>query len=265
MTKFERDLATFTEIMNKGAANITHEDRMTLLHIYQIAFHDSGKIEDLFSCDSSCHGCEFCQKMQEAAEHNPLHICGYCYDKAQEARWVNVKNRHGLNMAIMASVEFTEEELATLYIAGICRINSSGDTPNSIYANNMRKIAITHPFVRFALWAKNVLPVEQVFDLYGKPENLIFIQSSILIGIPGKMSKWADYLFTVYPDEETLQAALKAGAVECNGKKCKVCGFACYLGKWPKGANVAEVLRVPAKVREKVIAAYREYIAKLAA
>jgi hypothetical protein len=195
--------------------------------------------------------------MQEAAEKNPLHICGYCYDKAQETRWKNVKNRHMLNLAIMKSVDFDEEELATLRMNGICRLNSSGDVDNFTQANNYRKIAESHPHVKLALWAKNVKPVEDVFDMYGKPDNLIFVQSSVLIGTPAKMSRWADYLFTVYPDEESLQEALANGAVECNGKKCADCGFHCYLHGWPKGANIAELLRVPEKQREKIVEAYK--------
>ena len=257
MNIFERDYETTKTILKKDT--ITHEDRMTLLGIYKVSYHDSGKIELLYSCDSSCAGCTFCQKMREAAVKNPLHICGYCYDDAQEKRWANVKNRHMLNLLIMKSVDFTEEELATLKMNGICRLNSSGDVDNFTQANNYRKIAKSHPNVKVALWAKNVKPVEDVFDMYGKPENLIFVQSSVIIGTPGRMSRWADYLFTVYPDEESLQEALANGAVECNGKKCVDCGFKCYLGGWPKGANIAELLRVPEKHRAKIVEAYKNH------
>ena len=257
--KFERDARRVSEILEKGE-NMTSAERIELLQIFSVSYHDSGKIEDLFSCDSSCHGCEFCRIMRAAAANNPLHICGYCYDFAQENRWECVKNRHELNLKIMSSVEFTEAELQILPIGFICRFNSSGDIENEIHANNYRKIAVSHSSVKFGFWAKNVRAVENVFDKYGKPENVVFIQSSPLIGIPAKRSKYADYVFTVYPDEETLQAALQNGAAECNGKKCKECGFKCYLGTWQNGANIAELLRLPAKYRGAIVKAYNEYM-----
>ena len=200
--------------------------------------------------------------MREAAKSNPLHICGYCYDAAQEDRWANVKNRHGLNMEIMSSVDFTVEQLASVPVTDILRENSSGDVANDTMARNYVRMAYAHLYSHVALWAKNVPPVERAFDSLGKPSNMVFIQSSILIGIPAARSRYADYVFTVYPDEETLQAALENGAVECNGKKCMDCGWKCYFGAWPHGANIAELLRVPEKARVAIVAAYNARMAK---
>jgi len=245
MGKFEREEAVVMEILAKGKENIDHYDRLTLLAIYQVPFHDSGKIEDLFSCDSSCNHCGFCKRIRENTEKNPAVICNYCYDNEQEQRWKTVMNRHGLQLLIMSSVEFTREELATLRIFNICRFNSSGDIENVTMAKNYLNIAFSHPGVKFALWAKNVSPVIKATDEIGKPENCIYIQSSIIIGIPARKAKYFDYVFTVYPDENTLQEALANGAMECNGKKCKDCKFKCYTGAWLAGANIAELLRLP--------------------
>ena len=253
--KFENDLFAVADIINKGSDNITDIDRMRLLSIYRPSWHDSGKIEGTMSFDSTATNCEFCQAMREAAKNNPFHICGYCYDYAQEHGYkgVNVLNRHSLNMIIMSSVEFTIEELATLSTAGINRINSSGDIPNIIYACNMIKLCFAHPFVRFGFWAKNTAAVIAACDKYGKPSNVKLVQSSPIINKPCKLTKYFDVVFTVYSDKEAITAAIAAGACECNGKKCKACGYKCYkdgqAGGWKDGANIAEYLRLTSKDR----------------
>jgi hypothetical protein len=252
--KFEREQDIVFSILAKGKENITHDDRMVLLRIYQVPFHDDGKIEQIFSCDSSCNNCSFCQKIRENSKNNPLVICNYCYDNEQESRWYNVRNRHGLQLLIMSSVEFTREELATLFIFNICRFNSSGDIENVTMAKNYINIAYSHPAVKFALWAKNVSPVITATDILGKPENCVYIQSSIIINKPAKKAKYFDYVFTVYVTEEALQKALVTGAGECNGKKCKDCGFKCYMDTWKdiSNGNIAELLRFP-KGKEKIL------------
>ncbi len=243
MGKFEKDYATVTDILNKPV--ITHEDRMTLLSVYNVSYHDTGKIEGMYSCDSSCNACSFCQKIRENGKDNPALICNYCYDDAQEKRWINVKNRHGLNLLIMSSVSFEVEELATLKIENLLRENSSGDIENDIMAENYLKIGYSHPTVDIGLFAKNVSPVIRATDKLGKPANMKYIQSSILIGKPAKRAKYFDYVFTVYATEEELQKALANGACECNGKKCKDCGYMCYRKNgWAEGSHIAEYLRL---------------------
>ena len=243
MGKFEKDYATVMDILNKDI--ITHDDRMVLLSIYNVAYHDSGKIELMYSCDSSCNNCSFCQNIREKAKDNPAVICNYCYDDAQEKRWVAVKNRHGLNLLIMSKVRYEKEELATLDIKNLCRMNSSGDIENDIHAENYINIGHTHPDVSFGLFAKNVAPVIRATDKLGKPANMKYIQSSILIGTPSRRVKYFDIVFTVYATEEDLQKALANGACECNGKKCMDCGFKCYVKDgWAEGSNVAEYLRL---------------------
>ena len=111
---------------------------------------------------------------------------------------------------------------------------------------------MAHECNRFSLWAKNTAPVIAACDKLGKPENMILIQSSILIGKPCKLAKYFDYSFTVYKDKESINKALASGANECNGKKCKTCGYKCYMGAWEKGANIAEYLRIDEKTRKAI-------------
>ena len=247
--KFDRDFSRVRDILSKPADDITPAERLELLTIYRPAWHDSGKIEDVMSFDSSAHGCQFCRAMQAAAATEPAHICGACYDAAQENRYPDTRNRHGLNMVIMMSLDYTREELAIVTAGAVNRVNSSGDTPNATYARNMLRMAYNTPATHWAYWAKNTGAVTAAVDELGKPANMVLIQSSPIIGVPAKLARHFDYTFTVYPDEATTAAAIEAGAMECNGRKCKDCGFACYMGKWAPGANIAEYLRGVSKAR----------------
>ena len=247
--KFEKDFARVKAILESG--NIDKAARLELLTIYKAAYHDSGKIEGITSYDSTATNCGFCQQMRKAAESNPSHICRYCYDYAQEHsfRGANIVNRHTLNMLIMSSVEFDVEELKLVNATYINRVNSSGDTPNETYARNMLKIAYAFPCFRFAYWAKNKAAVIAACDAYGKPSNMILVQSSPIIGKPEKLAKYFDYVFTVYATKEGIAEALANGACECNGKKCRDCGYKCYLEGWKRGSNIAEYLRVDKETR----------------
>ncbi len=247
MTLIERDSLVISSILEKGQNNITDIDKVQALQILQMNYHDSGKIEGCFSCDSSCHGCEFCQNMREKGKNNPLLICNYCYDNEQENRWENVKKRHELNLLILSSIEFSVELFKTHPVLGILRENSSGDVENLVHAKNLIYIAYANPSTCVGLWSKNVKVVNKAFSILGKPNNMVFVQSSPIIGHSAKRSQYADYLFTVYATEDDLQNALASGAMECNGKKCKECGYKCYFRQWPIGCNIAELLRLKNK------------------
>lgn len=242
--KFNDDFALVSPILvkaRKDMHSLTRRERLTLIRVYRAAFHTEHKIAGATSLDSSCHGCEFCQKMRQAAEDDITIICAFCYDHKYESYRVNVENRHKLNMLIMSTVEFEEDELALIPVTQITRINSSGDIVNEIHARNMIKVCLMNPFVNFGFWAKHTLPVIKACDSLGKPENCVLIQSSIYIGKAAKLQRYFDYTFTVYATEEDLQEALRQGGVECNGKMCADCGWNCYFGRWAKGSNICEL------------------------
>ena len=241
--KLLQDIDRILPILEKDSYDVTHAEALILLTVYNVSFHDSGKIEGICSCDSSCHGCTFCQKMCAAAKEDPEIICGMCYDDAQETRWKDTERRHMLNLAIMSHVLFTVDELRILPGSGIARINSSGDIENLTHARNMIRYAKAHPDSKVGIWSKNFPVVEKAFDIEGKPANVVYVASSPRINHPVKRPKYADYTFTVYSTPEKVVEALRRGACECNGKKCLECGFKCYFGMWPAGADIAELLR----------------------
>lgn len=249
------------EIIAKGDA-ITAADRRALINLINVAYHGSGKIEGCFSVDGSA-SCEFCQRMIAAAADNLLMICGCCYaaaDSWKEAAW----RRHKLNAFILSSVLFTAEELAWLPIDGTrCRFNEDGDTVNVTHGRNLLRIAQTRPGTFFGYWYKNepavsgALAAEGYTTRESLPENVRFIHSSALIGFPARATWYDDAIFTVWPDKETTEAAIKAGAWACNGRRCRACGYFCYVHeRRPEAIQIAEVLRCGKDMRKLVRAAW---------
>ena len=243
--KIERDARRVFELLAAGADKLTSAERLELLRIYNVAFHESGKIEGIFSLDSSATNCGFCRKMREYAAAHPEKqcICGSCYDVRQEGFKLAALARHTLNLIIMSAVLFTVEELATVPVFGLTRVNSSGDSSGDVYAENMVLFSAAHPACRVSAWAKNTAGYIRACRKHGKPANLILICSSPFIDKAAPRPEYFDYVFTVYSTPEKVQAAMAAGAMECNGKKCRDCGYSCYNGTWPEGANIAELLR----------------------
>jgi hypothetical protein len=143
----------------------------------------------------------------------------------------------------MSALVFTVEELATVPVYGLTRVNSSGDSSGDVYAENVVFFAAAHPACRVSAWAKNTAGYIRACRKHGKPSNLILICSSPFIDKAAPRPQYFDYVFTVYSDAEKVREALAAGAMECNGKKCRDCGFSCYMGTWPEGSNIAELLR----------------------
>ena len=257
-------------ILRKGTA-MTAADRRELLSLVNVAYHVGGKIDGVFSIDSTA-SCEFCQRMIEAAKTRLLMICGACYaaaDAWKEAAW----RRHKLNALIFSTVLFTVEELRQLPIAGLlCRFNEDGDKVNETMARNYLRIAAAHESTMFGYWYKNTAAVEAGLIAEGitrredRPANVRFIHSSILIGFEAAETWFDDAIFTVYPDEETTLEAVRNGAHECNGRKCRDCGYTCYvMQRRPAVVRVAEVLRTSAKRRAIILDAYREEKARRAA
>lgn len=247
----------------------TAADRLALLSLLNIAFHKSGKIEDIASIDGTA-ACDFCAKMRGAAAKNPLIICGYCYaaaDAWKEAAW----RRHKLNAKILSSVLFSADELQTVNIPAMeCRINEDGDIINAIHAQNILRLAAVHPWVKFGFWFKHAAAVEKALKNEGifirdeLPKNITFVQSSVLIGVPAFPVWFADCVFTVFPDMETTENAIARGAFPCNGRKCKECGKNCYnhCNHVPAVQYIAEYLRCSAEKREGIVTAYYEYMAE---
>lgn len=255
-------------LLNK-AGELTPAERLDLLRLVNVAYHDSGKIEGCNSIDS-CAACEFCQRMIGAAADNVLIICGACYaaaDAWKEAAW----RRHKLNARILSSVLFTVEEFKLFGLGDICRYNEDGDTVNVTMARNYIRNAAAHPETRFGYWYKNAAAVSGGLAAEGYtrreqlPENIRFIHSSIYIGISARPLWFDDAVFTVYPDDTTTSAAIAAGAHECNGRRCRACGYTCYfMARRPQALMIAEYLRTNKANRAVILEALAAWKARRA-
>ena len=143
---------------------------------------------------------------------------------------------------------------------------------NQSHAQNLLRIAKAFPRASFGYFFKHAdavaagLKAEGYTTRDALPENIRFIQSSILIGIPARPVWFADAVFTVYATADAVAAAVAGGAHECNGKKCMDCGYMCYLMKRRAEAlQIAEYLRCGAPARKIVIAALESWAAMRAA
>ena len=247
----------------KNGAELSLIDQFKLIRIINVAYHKTGKIEGITSLDGSCT-CNFCEKLRGAVEIDKTIICGLCYaarDAYKEAAW----RRHQLNARILSSVLFDEMALTALAISTIYgRINGDGDIVNATHARNVLRAIRVHKMTRFGFWYKNVPAVRAGILAEGKPVNVTFVQSSVHIGKADKPAEFTDIVFTVYPTYESLQAAIDAGAVQCNGRKCMTC-LACYNGDGNGNGvrYVAEYLRCKESDRAAIVKACidRGYIA----
>lgn len=218
--------------------------RASLLFIIgkAIAYHRDGKIEGIHSLDVACSNCNFCQRMQARAD--PRIICRLCYTLSM---WDSAKQAHAITGDVLSSVEFATEELKTISTApGLIRINSDGELINATHAANIVRFASAHPHNVMAIWTKRPEILDGAIKREGKPVNLICGISSPLINCPARAKyTWTDFVFTVYTPA-AIRAAIGRGERECNGRKCKDCGYQCYkhIDK-PGPVFVAELLRKP--------------------
>lgn len=211
-----------------------------------VKYHDSGKIEGLFSLDTDCSNNDFCPMMQ--ASENPACICNYCYTKNM---WDAAKFAHHIIGMIISQVDFSREELSFLAVpADKLRINSDGELINHVHAVNIIRIAYTHPMTRVVDWTKRPVIMDAAIKQEGKPENLICGISSPIVNRPLSPSfPWVDFVFTVYTPAG-MRAALARGEHECNGRKCMECGFHCYAHHAGGPVFVAEALRCPKGIKK---------------
>ena len=247
----EKKLAHVRDLIKRAnAGEIIARHELIMILSRAVTYHESGKIEGLFSLDTACSNNDFCPRMQ-ATEAQEI-ICKYCYTRNM---WDGANRAHHITGEILSKVEFTAEEAALIPVPGLTvRFNSDGEIINLTHAVNLLRIAATHPAVTFTVWTKRPAILDQAIRQEGKPANLICGVSSPMINIPFREAwSWADFIFTVYTPEG-MRRALARGEHECNGRKCMNCGFHCYRIHRSENAGpvyVAEALRKPGEISAK--------------
>lgn len=193
-------------------ASLLHETELT------------GKLEGFCSLSTNTLLNPFCRNMAKC----PDNICSRCYAAAELSSGIrrSLAEHLTLNAIILQHIQFTVEELSAAPIAwnqSVYRIESHGETANVTQAINIIRLALSRPRTMFTVWSKNLGAWLKAFQQEGKPDNLIFGQSSFRINTPDTPVSFADFVFTVYepgkrpgPDE----------AFQCR-KKCREC-MKCY-------------------------------------
>ena len=172
-------------------------------------------------------------------------VCVKCYAATGAARRTNLTQVLETNTFILTEFLIPASAWATLTwptTNGDARVESHGDVRNVIQARNYLRIILTHPWLNFGVWTKNVGIWAAAFKLEGgKPANMEFIVSSMHINqpdrIPESVRKYVDHRFTVYTKE---YAEANGIVINCGGRKCATCRN-CY--KCDTAFDIAELLK----------------------
>lgn len=164
-------------------------------------------------------------------------ICANCYAMRMKYRHCLI-DRLKENTKALTTEILKRDELP--YINGeFFRFESFGDLNNDTQLINYLNICNKNPHCTFALWTKNFWIVDQVLELYEKPENLLIVASST------KKNKeiqnppeWADSVFTVYDKEYLKSHKIE---INCGDKQCLQCRK-CYT-KQNKVTRIREKIK----------------------
>ena len=189
----------------------------------------SGKMDGIPSISTSC----VCNPICIARMKNGNSICSKCFA-------VGVVNRYGaLGKALASNYELLNgsilphELLPRFGNVQIVRIESFGDVASVTQAINYTNIIKANPFVSFAWWSKNMNIIKQAFDIVGKPDNVIMVESSPVLDVECVPSnEYVDKTFTVYTKDSQN--------INCGKRSCVGCRR-CYRKDTEK--SVKELLK----------------------
>jgi len=184
----------------------------------------SGKMEDIPSISTSCLLNTHCQQYRKIEGS----ICQKCFAHATINRYSGLSKNLESNYYLLTTSVLDEDLLPKFNeeLAPIVRFESFGDIENETQVINYVNICRKNPNIIFALWTKNPHIVSKAFDKVGKPENLILIQSSIMINdIVKAYNEYIDKVFTVYDKK-----GQKGININCGARHCFTCRR-CYTVK----------------------------------
>lgn len=192
---------------------------MNALHI---TTHD-GKMQHIHSISTSTLLNENCRERAK----NVLSICHYCYSEALTKCRKQLEARLKGNTELLTKSVIPFEELPTI-TDDIFRFESFGDLMNSTQVKNYFNICRKNPFTTFALWTKNPAFIDMAIKAgSAKPENIIIIYSSPIIGAPAVNAKvlqrfpFIDKCFTVFTPEQAENVIINCGSRSCfTCRKC---------------------------------------------
>lgn len=180
----------------------------------------TGKMEDIPSISTSCLLNTHCQLYRKVKGS----ICEKCFAHATVNRYSGLSKNLEQNFHLLTEQILNIDLLPRFNaeLAPIVRFESFGDLENETQVINYANICRKNPDIIFALWTKNPHIAKSAFDKVGKPENLILIQSSLMINdIIKRHNEYIDKIFTVYDKEGQKSVTVNCGARHCF--KCRKC------------------------------------------
>ena len=196
----------------------------------------SGKMEGMLSLNTSCLTNPNCQAFSKIKGS----ICQKCYSHKLLSYRQNVSECFEQNAFELTTRILSDEEINKnfkFYNINFFRFEAFGDLINNTQLLNYVNIAKTNKNVRFALWAKNINIINDVFSKIKQPKNLQLDLSSLYINKKldeSTIKAQIQYkIFTVY-DKDFIKN--NDVVINCGAKKCALCGI-CYKNNKIKYIN----------------------------
>lgn len=214
---------------------------ITVMWGIHITKHDeTHKLEGMQSISTSVLRNKFCKARMKCDG-----ICAHCfaekltkyYTDLEKCLWRNTDIFCNIDLPVsfIREMKLTEKQEKLIKKTEIVtydfRFESFGDSQCLIECHNKIKIAEENPQLNFGLWSKNYALWARAFELFGKPNNLVFVVSSLKINerlvLPDYIAKWVDHIFTVWTPEEYIRRGFANGPTACAGIRCHKC-HKCY-------------------------------------
>lgn len=203
-----------------------------------LTVHQSGKLMNITSINTSSLINEFCNKMgcREFCRKDRKRktICEYCYAEKNEKLRKQLEKCLINNTKMLTEKILTDDEIPFLNNAFV-RFHSFGELINDIHMHNFYNIAKKNEQTKFCLMTKR----PELVVKYPKLKNVVYILSSPIINKKTD-SEYLDYFdktFTVYTEEYIKENKIK---INCHGLSCINCQK-CY--KRSGTQEIKELLR----------------------
>lgn len=187
-----------------------------------------GKMEGIPSISTSCIGNERCIYRSSCKRT----VCAGCYAQRYLAYRRNLAVKLDESNSVLYERLLADEEIQKIPIGTWrFRIESFGDVRNVVHARNYLRIIKANPRTTFGVWSKNTDIWEKAARIEGRPDNMVFMYSSVMLNRPAILEDvqriyptiHPDKVFTVYDKKYIEETEIK---INCE-KNCLQC-MKCY-------------------------------------
>ena len=230
--KYKERMAVISEMLPKKD-NLSFADQVILVMAIVVSAL-TGKLEDFFAISTSVLMNKICQARAKIEGC----ICKDCYAANNAGSRSTLCQALETNFLILNNFLISQDAWKLLAIPSInqcARIEAHGDVATEICAINYMHIILSHSYLTFGVWTKNLELWKNVLETYGKPDNMVFIASSPMenevMVLPEWAKKYVDHIFTVYTKEfaEANNIVINCGTWDNKDldHRCKRC-MRCY-------------------------------------